>query len=185
MSRQHLVRIGTLGQIGRFTSADVNRYARGARVICRTSRGLEVGEVLTPPGEDGEVSPADGTLLRGMTVADELLLARLERHRDDAYHACTALLAERGIAAVLMDVEQLFDGQSLYFYFLGEVTPALEAVTEELATTYETKVQFRRFAETLTHGCGPGCGTDQAQGSGCSDGACTSCALAGACASKR
>jgi hypothetical protein len=73
----------------------------------------------------------------------------------------------------------------LYFYFLGEVTPALEAVTEELATAYETKVQFRRFAETLTHGCGPGCGTDQAQGSGCSDGACTSCALAGACASKR
>ena len=46
-----------------------------------------------------------------------------------------------------MDVEHLFDGQSLYFYFLGEVQPEWESLTTELAATYEAKVRFQPFAE--------------------------------------
>ena len=45
MLGQHFVRIGLLGSVGRFASADSQRYPRAARVICRTPRGLEVGEV--------------------------------------------------------------------------------------------------------------------------------------------
>ena len=59
-----------------------------------------------------------------MTVQDELLQARLEKHRQEAYEACAALLAENGQPAVLVDVEHLFDGQGLFFYFLGDVSPA-------------------------------------------------------------
>ncbi len=80
-----------------------------------------------------------------------------------------------------MDVEHLFDGQSLYFYFLGEITSELEELTNDLAGVYETKVQFRQFVETLTDGCGPGCGTEEAAGQGCATGECTSCAVAQAC----
>jgi hypothetical protein len=53
-----------------------------------------------------------------------LLYARLEKHRHAAYRACAALLAEHSISAVLVDVEHLFDGQGLFFYFLGDVPPA-------------------------------------------------------------
>ncbi len=180
MSRQHLVRVGSLGHVGRFTSVDAVRYPRGSRVICRTSRGLEIGEVLSPADEDQQ--DADGSLLRGMTTEDELLQARLEKHRDRAYEACCAILNERRLPVVLMDVEHLFDGQSLYFYFLGDVTPELEHVTNELAEAYEAKVQFRKFTETVINGCGPGCGTEE--GGGCSDGTCSSCVLAGACAAQ-
>lgn len=161
------------------------RYPRGSRVICRTSRGLEVGEVLAPIGDDGGFGNSDGSLLRGMTPEDHLLLARLEKHKDEAYSACQLLLAERRVSAVLMDVEHLFDGRSLYFYFLGEVTPELETITEELAETYETQVQFRKFADTLTAGCGPGCGTEEATGGGCGDGGCSTCSVASACGTKR
>src|SRR5688572_18121613 len=105
--RQHLIRVGALGRVGRFTSVDAVRYPRGARVICRTSRGLEAGEVLAPAGDDGSLTPSDGSLLRGMTVEDHLLQARLEKHKDEAYLACQALLAERSVPAVLMDVEHL------------------------------------------------------------------------------
>src|SRR2546430_11543646 len=48
----------------------------------------------------------------------------------------------------------------LFFYFLGDVTPELEAYTGRLAETYEANVQFRKFTETLIEGCGPGCGTE-------------------------
>ncbi len=82
-----------------------------------------------------------------------------------------------------MDVEHLFDGRTLWFYFLGEITPELSSITDELAELYEAQVQFRRFAETLTAGCGPGCGTEDAQGQGCQS--CgTGCAIAGACGTR-
>ncbi|HEX5471805.1 MAG TPA: PSP1 C-terminal domain-containing protein [Lacipirellulaceae bacterium] len=185
MSHYHLVRVGTMGQVGRFSAVDAVRYPRRSKVIVRTRRGLELGEVLCPPDdcEDGG-SFADGELLRGVTVQDELLQARLEKHRQDAYSACAALLAEKNISAVLVDVEHLFDGQGLFFYFLGDVTPELEGLTERLADTYEAKVQFRKFTETLIEGCGPGCGTDEVKGRGGCE-SCTSCAVAGACGTKR
>ena len=83
-----------------------------------------------------------------------------------------------------MDVEHLFDGRSLYFYFLGEVTPEVEALTGELAAAYKAKVQFRKFVDALTVGCGTGCGTEEAAGQGCATGACTSCAVAQACGTR-
>ncbi len=185
MSRYHLVRVGAMGQVGRFTSVDAKRYPRHSRVIVRTRRGLEVGEVLSPPDNRDDVRTfADGDLLRGVTVQDDLLQTRLEKNRQEAYAACSAMLAESGFSAVLVDVEHLFDGQGLFFYFLGDVTPELESYTERLAETYEAKVQFRKFTETLIEGCGPGCGTEEAKGQGGCD-SCTSCAVSGACGSRR
>ena len=180
MLGQHFVRIGVLGGVGRFAAADRCRYSRGARVVCRTGRGLEVGEVLSEV-EAEEAMQCDGALLRRVTVEDDLLLARLEKNREEAYRACAARLAERGLQAVLVDVEHLFDGRSLYFYFLGETTPELDALTTELAGVYEAQAQIERFAQTLIAGCGPHCGTDEAEGCGS---ACGSCAVAGACGSK-
>ncbi len=174
-----------MGQVGRFAAVDSVRYPRHSRVIVRTRRGLEVGDVLTPPDDrDDGSSFADGDLLRGVTVQDELLQARLESNRQEAYAACTAMLSASGISATLVDVEHLFDGQGLFFYFLGDVTPELASYTNRLAETYEAKVQFRKFTETLIEGCGPGCGTEEAKGNGGCE-SCTSCAVASACGTKK
>lgn len=180
LGRQHLVRVGALARVGRFTSVDAVRYPRAARVVVRTSRGLEVGEILAEP--DGHDAAADGSILRGVTVADDLLLARLEKNRAEAYAACNARLAGMQTPAVLMDVEHLFDGRTLVFYFLGEMTAELSALTDELAELYESQVQFRQFADAVNEGCGPGCGTDAA--AGCKT--CVSgCAVADACSARR
>jgi cell fate regulator YaaT (PSP1 superfamily) len=185
MSRYHFVRVGAIGQVGRFAAVDAVRYPRHSRVIVRTRRGLEIGDVLSPPDDrDDSRAFADGDILRGMTVQDDLLQARLEKNRQKAYEACADLLSRHGVPAVLVDVEHLFDGQGLFFYFLGEVPPQLEAYTQRLAETYEAKVQFRKFTETLIEGCGPGCGTDEAKGNGGCD-TCISCAVASACGTKR
>jgi cell fate regulator YaaT (PSP1 superfamily) len=180
MSRFHLIRVGCLGTIGQFHSPEAVCYPRGARVIVRTRRGLEIGEVLAP-GDEVPLNQADGALLRGMTVEDELLRVRLAKNRQRAYEACARQIAERGLSATLVDVEHLFDGRTLVFYFLGEITPELEAMTADLADTYDAQVKFRQFAETLVKGCGPECGTQEAAGCGsCS----TGCGLAGACPSR-
>jgi len=184
MSRHHLVRVGAMGQVGRFAAVDAVRYPRHSRVIVRTRRGLEIGQVLSPPEADDDPEWADGDLLRGMTVEDELLEARLEKHRQEAYAACAELLTNNRVAAMLVDVEHLFDGQGLFFYFLGDVSADVERLSSQLAEAYETKVQFRKFTDTLIEGCGPGCGTEEAKGQGGCE-TCTSCAVSGACGTRR
>lgn len=181
MYAHHLIRLGLFGQVGRFASVDGTRFPRRSRVICRSARGLEVGEVLAAECDTG--GDPDGTVLRRVTVSDELLLERLDRHKQQAFRACQDLLRERGLTAALVDVEHLFDGRSLYFYFLGDTTPELEQLTAELAEVYDGEVQFRRFAQTLVEGCGPNCGTEGA--TGCGTSGCVSCAVAGACGSRR
>jgi len=180
----HLVRYSLLGQVGRFITADALLYPRQSRVIVRSTRGLEIGTVLSEPSVGDQSTQSDGQILRRMTVEDDLLEARLEKHRHDAFNACASLLQEHQVPATLVDVEHLFDGQGLFFYFLGEVPPEANRLTQHLADTYETTVEFRKFAETLAEGCGPGCGTEEAMGQGgCAS--CTTCAVASACGSKK
>lgn len=169
-----------MGLVGQYRSLDQVTYRRGLRVVVRTVRGLESGEVLTAGGEWNAAAAHDGEIVRGMTTEDELLAERLLRRRDEAFAACQNLLNARGLDAALVDVEHLLDGQGLYFYFLGDVSPEVDACTAELAEAYEAEVKFRQFTDTLLEGCGPGCGTDEAKGQGgCSS--CASCAVASAC----
>lgn len=192
----HLVRVGVLGQVGRFPAPDGIRYPRGTRVVCRTARGLELGEVLSnaPPvdssvdvpawvrgagGTTGPARPADGSLVRALTAEDELLQSRLKKNRDAAYQACAKMLSEHGVSAALVDVEHLFDGSTLYFYFLGTVPDDIQPLVDELAEAYEAKVQFRDFAAAVEEGCGPDCGTEDA--AGCGSGGCSTCSIASAC----
>jgi hypothetical protein len=150
-------------------------------VIVRTPRGLEQGEVLAS-GDNTSPDRADGALLRPMTVEDQLLEARLAKNRQQAYAACAQRIAGLGLPTVLLDVEHLFDGRTLVFYFLGEVTREIEAMTSELAELYDAEARFRDFAQAVEEGCGPHCGTDQAAG-GCSS-CSTSCAVAGSCGTR-
>lgn len=151
--------------------------------MVRTERGLEVGDVLALD-EQASPSDADGPLLRRLTDADRLLLERLDRRREEAYEACADLLRSRGSRAVLADMELLFDGRGLYFYFLGEVDPIADRLTAELAQVYDAEARIGAFAETLADGCGPGCGTEDAVNGCGSSGGCTTCAVASACKTK-
>ena len=178
MSAVHLVQVGLLGTIGKFASTDRSVFARDTEVVCRTARGLEVGKVICEVDDRSKASEFDGELLRRVAREDRKIVERLERFRDRAFVACRNLLVERNLKATLIDVEHLFDGQSIWFYFLGEVSPEVESLTEELAEAYESKVKFRKFAEMLSKGCGPDCGT----GSSCGD--CSGCAIGG-CGAKR
>lgn len=179
---QYVIRFGTMGYVGTFRAVEPVCFPRGTRVVLRSRRGLEVGEVLAEADDSVGLPDHEGELLRRFTPEDELVLVRLEKHRLEAIDACSRRLAERGLSALLVDVEHLFDGQSLYFYFLGDTTPQIESLTHELAELYETKVQFRKFTETVAAGCGPACGTEAAEG--CGSG-CTSCVIAEACGSKK
>lgn len=175
----YFVQLGIFGQVGRLVGADPN-CRRGDWVVCQTLRGLELGKVLS---SDESLQPAeatDGHVLRRMTDTDRLLQTRIETRRDQAWRACDQLLQESRLPVRLIDVEHLFDGSGLFFYFLGEADERLDAITDQLANTYEAKVRFREFTEKVATGCGPGCGTES-KTQGCGTSGCSTCALTGAC----
>jgi len=183
MTPFHLVRVGLLGDVGRFSAVDAACFPRGSRVVCRTARGLEVGEVLSPPSADSKQARRDGMILRGMTVADHLLETRLLMRRDEAFDACQQRLSELSLPVTLVDVEHLFDGASVFFYFLGDAPAELDDIANELAETYDAQTQFRAFSNAVVTGCGPDCGTELANGGGCAS--CdTGCAVASACGTR-
>jgi len=170
-----------MGWPGRFHSLDAIQYERGMSVVCRTERGLETGRVLGP-GDGPLEAPCSGSLIRRMSVQDELLLVRLEKDRAAACQACVELLQDRGLDDVLLDAEVLFDGKSLVFYFLGKVSPQLAKLTDQLSDAYQAAVSFQQFSVALEEGCGPGCGTEAAA-AGCGSSGCASCSVASHCKS--
>jgi len=167
------VRIGSLGEVhGARSMASLDR---GRRVLVRTARGVELGEVIGPRRPAAETGAAAHTceVLRPTTPEDELLIERLGRHKREAVEQCRAEMKRLGSAAVLLDIDHLFDGGTLVLHFLGSVDDTAEAITQQVAQRYESIVRTEHFAKLLDEGCGPNCGTDES--SGCGSG-CAGCA---------
>ena len=165
------LRIGSLAEIHAATA--LAPLCRGQRVIARTSRGVELGEVVGPcrtPTSHAAIT----RVLRPTTSEDELLIRRLDRHKRRAVEECRVALRKADCEVTLLDVDQLFDGGTLVMHFLGEVDEKARQITESIAGKYESIVQSRHFAKLLSEGCGPECGTKE--GGGCS-GTCGSCAV--------
>lgn len=127
-------------------------------MICRTPRGLEIGEIASECVPDSEPA-ADATIVRAMTAQDELLAVRLERNRREAVDDCRMWLAAAGTKAILLDVDQLFDSGTPIFYFLQAPDGNEPELISRLAERFESRVRTGHFAKLLAEGCGPGCGT--------------------------
>lgn len=172
----YLCRFGCRGEVGRFRALGTEKLARGSDVLCQTQMGVWVGQILAPIDDD---TPCDALILRRMTPEDHLLEARLRKGRERAIRRCQQLIDQADLPVTLLDVDHLFDGRTLLFYFAGKVDAAVESITQELVEEYEGQVQSRRFAKLLSTGCGPGCGTGEGNGCG---GSCAGCVVAKACA---
>ncbi|MFO1064012.1 MAG: PSP1 C-terminal domain-containing protein [Pirellulales bacterium] len=172
------VRAGLAGSVFRMTAEIAVR--RGAKVVCRTARGIETGVVLGSLRHASDTEgQASGRILRVMTPEDHLLWSHLQTAAEDAHSRCIELLARLGCAVPLTDVEPLLDGKTLFFHFLTEPTAStavdLDAHLDKLAEEYRQTVAASRFAQLLEHGCGPGCGTDKATRGCGTAGGCSIC----------
>ena len=179
------VRIGYSAEMGLFGGPWPSNVRRGTLVLCRTQRGLEVGEYLSQASAH---KPADGLIgqfLRTLTEEDKLLWHNLKEQGKVALQSCQAWLDEQRIEATLLDVEPLFDGRTLYFHFLSAVDEIVQKELDVLAKLFEERVRESKFSKLLEHGCGPGCGTDKATNGCGSSGGCAVCKIAGACATSR
>ena len=178
----YLVRVGYQQDVIPVQAGLVS-LSRGDQIICRTSRGIEMGTVLTPTQPEYIEAGTASKFIRKSRPEDELLWRQLTTLSVEASHACQAFLDNQNTPDVLLEVEPLIDGRTLYFHFLGTPSLKTEEYVQELSEIYQKSVASSRFAALLEHGCGPGCGTKEK--SGCATGGCAVCAIAGGCTSKK
>jgi nitrite reductase/ring-hydroxylating ferredoxin subunit len=169
---RYLIRYGVLGWVGRFGSVDRIECSHGDRVVVQTSRGMEIGEILAGP-VDGREDQSDlsnepplGEVLRRPTAEDNQQHIRSQQTPTlDIFAECQQLLADHQVTVQVIDSERLFDDETIVLYFLGEETPQMQPITEELGKRWQAKVLFNPVIEPVAPpgGCGSG---------GCGSGGC-------------
>lgn len=118
------------------------------RVIARTPRGLEAGEVLSTT--DDRVlaqmnNPPGGTIQRERTEEDESELAHIASKSADEAEACLRVIRELELPMDLVDVERVFGGERVVVYYLSESRVDFRELVKRLATEFQTRVEMRQI----------------------------------------
>jgi cell fate regulator YaaT (PSP1 superfamily) len=123
-------------------------YHRNDDVIVETERGLEVGEILsetTPRALQYIEEPTKGGIVRRMTNEDRNRLLETQAREDHAFHSCGSFIRQRQLQMELVDVEQLFGGERIIFYFLAEKRVDFRELVKDLAREYRTRIEMRQI----------------------------------------
>jgi cell fate regulator YaaT (PSP1 superfamily) len=145
---QWIVRHGAMRFLGVFDPEQDEGYARGQEVILRTERGHEVGTLLCPSTPELLASlpePTSGRIIRRMTAADQAHRARLRDWERQEMRLCEQFVAQRRLQMELVDVEHLFGGERIIFYFLSENRVDFRQLVKDLARVCQTRIEMRQI----------------------------------------
>ncbi len=123
-------------------------FARGTRVVVRTQRGMEVGEVLCEATDEAlsqiDQSPG-GQVMRRMSQQDENELAHLLSKSESEFRSCAKIIADHQLEMDLVDVEHIFGGERIVVYYLAEGRIDFRQLVKSLATEFQTRVEMRQI----------------------------------------
>lgn len=146
---KYVVRYGVMRHLGVFSSRGRDQYARGQRVISRTGRGQELGEVLAEATEHVlSQMPEDarkGQILRLATHDDDIELRRLQQQQGGEYTTIEQRIGELGLDMKLVDVERLYGGERVVVYYLAEERVDFRDLVKLLAKDLQTRVEMRQI----------------------------------------
>ncbi len=148
MATSLLVRHGAMRVLGTFDVAEGDSFKRGDRVVIRTERGLEVGDVVaeaTPQAVALLVDPTSGSIVRLMSEEDRAALVRLKEVEQRELETCSEFVQNRRLQMELVDVEHLFGGDRLVFYFLAEKRVDFRDLVKDLARAFQTRIEMRQI----------------------------------------
>jgi len=145
---KYIVRHGAMRILGEFAALAGAAFARGDRVIVRTDRGQELGDVLcpaTPEAVSHLPDPSHGDILRHLTDDDRRREAQIREKGRGQFETAGRLVAEHKLAMQLVDVEPLFGGERIVFYFLAEKRVDFRELVKDLARELQTRIELRQI----------------------------------------
>jgi cell fate regulator YaaT (PSP1 superfamily) len=144
---RYIVRHGVMRFLGPFDARNV-QYSRNTHVVARTERGLELGEVLcdaTPRAVEYLSEPTGGVILRALTAEDQQQVERLADTERSEFEVCGRFIEQRKLQMALVDVEHLFGGERIIFYFLAEKRVDFRELVKDLAREFHTRIEMRQI----------------------------------------
>jgi cell fate regulator YaaT (PSP1 superfamily) len=146
--QKYVVRYGVMRTLGVFSTSRGENFLRGDRVIVRTDRGLEAGEILCPATEEttGQLPDAQrGQILRTMTGDDENELSRMREQERNEFETCRRVVGELQLQMKVVDVEHVFGGERVVVYFLAENRVDFRNLVKTLASEFQTRIEMRQI----------------------------------------
>jgi cell fate regulator YaaT (PSP1 superfamily) len=161
-----VVRYGLMRQIGQFRYNREELPRPGRRVVVRTERGVELGEVVSVVTEgecghhacigckqleeyvkaNGSDFPfrRDGRVLRLANHQDEIDQRHLNTSATEAGAYCRRQIRELKLKMKLVTVEHLLGGERIIFYFSAESRVDFRELVRRLASEFRTRIEMRQ-----------------------------------------
>lgn len=145
----YVVRYGSMRKVGEFTARPKDRLRRGDEVVVRSSRGVEWGEVLCEgtnrTREYLKQSDTAGRILRIASDEDRRSLDEVLIKETENFDVGQQMIAERKLQMQLVDIEQVFGGERLVFYYLAEQRVDFRELVKDLARHFKTRIEMRHI----------------------------------------
>jgi cell fate regulator YaaT (PSP1 superfamily) len=143
-----VVRYGQMRHIGEYECLEGQTHPRGQRVIVRSDRGTEIGEVLCLATERTASfleNPFRGQIIRVATPDDFTVEGRLGDRVQKGLAACREFSAKRRLQMDLVDVEAIFGGERMVFYYVSEKRVDFRELVKDLARALQTRIEMRQI----------------------------------------
>lgn len=145
---QYIVRYGSLRLLGVFSTSREETFRRNIRILARTSRGVELGDVLCEATERAVRDLRDapgGQILRELSSNDLSELSQLRDQERKIWQFCLHSIEKLGLEMRLVDVEQVFGGERILIYYLAENRVDFRELVKILAAEFQTRIEMRQI----------------------------------------
>ena len=140
------IRFKKAGKVYYFSSGEV--WPRpGENVIVETTRGVELGEVVTGAREvpDEAIVMPLKSVIRKATQADLDTAERNERREAEAFDLCVKKIAQHKLEMKLVSVEYTFDDSKIIFYFTANGRVDFRDLVKDLASVFHMRIELRQI----------------------------------------
>ena len=149
MPDSYIVRYGSIRAVAEFSFKGHQQFERSDSVLIRSSRGTEWGEVLCPASEATrkylKSEEQAGRILRG--ADDEASAKRDEMlaREQDVFKQGREIIREHKLNMNLVDVECIFGGERVVFYYLAEQRVDFRELVKTLARKFQSRIEMRQI----------------------------------------
>ena len=147
MRYQVTVRYGILRNVENAFTQDAD-LRKGDKIVIRSVRGVEFGEVISPPLElngDTDISGM-GEVLHKVTEEEERKQEEIEEKTiPSEYSFCQEKIKEHDLPMKLASVEHLLGSKKIIFYFLAKGRVDFRELVKDLAKKYKSRIEMKQI----------------------------------------
>ena len=148
MPHTYIVRYGVMRFLGEFLGLRDQSHPRDQKVVIRSDRGQELGDVLCAATDRSAMfleNPGRGDILRVASDEDLAAAVQLSARQQEGLVGCREFIAKRRLQMDLVDVEALLGGERMIFYYLAEKRVDFRDLVKDLARAFQTRIEMRQI----------------------------------------